>query len=86
MPTRTIYPTCGSVNKTKALRQLERAFKRCRKAGLVFYGMDDTLIAYNGRELTALMKEHGDQQEAHRYVDEFHDVDTAGAYKDSGGW
>jgi hypothetical protein len=81
-----LYPFSGSLNKAKGLRQLERAFRRCARAGLVFYGMDDGLTAYSGREIRALMKEHDDPSEAMRHADESHDVDTARAYKDSGGW
>jgi len=73
--------------QNKALKALERAFVKCRKANLAFQGMDETLLVFDAGDYTKRTKEGPicDQQ----YVNDGYQgeiVNTHECYKDSGGW
>lgn len=69
----------------QALAALTRAFAQAQKAGLVFLGMDDSLLAFDRAELLAA----GYQEDPHAAMwalDQGELVDTHGTYLDSGAW
>ena len=71
----------------KALACLARAFAICRKAGLVFVGMGDELLAFDGKDIVRLeTNEHLSLLNAMRKLDCGEQVVTYGTYLDSGGW
>jgi predicted nucleic acid-binding Zn ribbon protein len=84
----------SSLNKEqlKAIKSLERAFKKCEEAGIYFYGMDDDLHAISRIEVDEspqTTKEYclkgGDR--VHECLNENGIiVKTHGAYRNSGGF
>ena len=64
---------------------LEFWFNECRRAGLVFVGMDDQILAFDENTLL----DAGYADDPHKAMKELRQgepVRTFGAYKDSGGW
>lgn len=70
----------------QAIARLERAFKACAACGLSFYGMDDEIHVVDDTEFEVAYVTHGyDQYNALASL-EPEAINTAHAYKDSGGW
>lgn len=69
----------------KALKGLERAFKKCADLGMCFYGMEDGLITLPRQETeeewTGTLKMTGDN-----IMQEGITVKTYNSYKDSGAY
>ncbi len=67
--------------KEKALAKLSRAFRSAKEAGLVFFGMDGSLLALdvNDYKTDQDLTEYGNNVELVT-------VNTHKTYKDSGGW
>ena len=82
--------TAMNNEQEKALKSLERAFKRCKKTGLVFFGMDGDVIAYDEKSYREIYNEnecgYETQQKLSNSYKTSYTVDTCGAYIDSGGW
>jgi hypothetical protein len=73
----------------KAIKELEKAFVKCHKAGLAIHGMDCNIIGYDEEQLNATTIDmDGDQYAAmDKLSSSGEDIQiTAKAYKDSGGW
>lgn len=69
----------------RSLAALARAFAQAKKAGLVFVGMDDAVLAFDRADLMAAGYDE-DCNAAMRAVGQGRDVDTHGTYLDSGAW
>lgn len=73
-----------------ALKALERAFKKCSDAGLLFMGMDRNLLVWDEQQLEEKREEYGDRAlyESHLPMRAagYKIVKTHGSYEDSGGW
>lgn len=86
-------------NQMDAIKKLENAFAVCKKAGLVFYGMDDNLLALT-RSNDLKMNEYMNDTEGkgsyclvnaqYEFEELQHEilthVNTHEVYLDSGGW
>ena len=73
------------LEQVDALLVLESALRRCRRSGLAFVGMDDSLLAFDGVSLNKA----GWQVDSHKSMKacgQGYKVKTAGSYRDSGGW
>ena len=71
----------------KALGSLERAFAKCKKANLVFQGMDGALLVFDADEYSKLTA--ADPIVMQQYLpdgNQGEEVNTYNCYKDSGGW
>lgn len=77
-------------DQIKALKSLERAFRKCKEAGIAFYGMDCALYAISEDKVNTNPRKHGQcnsQDNVHDSLNEYgYDVNTHGAYSDSGGF
>lgn len=78
----------------RALKSLERALKICKKANIVLYGCDYSIIAMDGRKHTKLLESDDYENcstipEIGKAVEELggwtESIDTSDAYQDSGG-
>ncbi len=76
-----------NIGQTKALESLARAFARCGKVGLIFYGMDGNLNAVPQR-IHDKITDDGEKHitDVHEIQDHMVHVDTDDTYQDSGGW
>ena len=73
--------------QTEALRSLSKAFNECKKAGLVFVGMDNTIRAFKKSWHAQATKEYSICEQ--QYIEngfQGYSVDDHGSYLDSGGW
>jgi len=71
----------------KALESLSRAFNACKKAGLVFVGMDNSLLAFEKSWHAQATTEYSICEQ--QYIEngfQGYSVDDHGCYLDSGGW
>lgn len=73
-------------DQAKALASLERAFKKCSKAGVSFVGMDDDICMYDAKELEETQSRSSDLHSAQRKCGGGTTVNTHSCYIDSGGW
>ena len=69
----------------KAIKKLEAAFRQCKKVGLNFVGMENTILAFDSKELTKAMKDK-DIYNAMRELEQGKSINTKHSYIDSGGW
>jgi hypothetical protein len=71
----------------KALKELGRAFAKCKKANLCFVGMDDDLLAWDSDEFEELTKDESIcEQQYKEDGNQGFMVNTHNCYIDSGGW
>lgn len=77
--------------QAEALAQLEAGFKACAAAGLVFYGMDRSLLAITkkneaeigfNKRFECFANLCGTREQTEWITD----IDTSETYQDSGGW
>lgn len=75
--------------QTKALQSLSRAFLKCKKANLVFQGMDGNLLAIDEFEYRRITATEDFCEQQYKSIDEMNQgesVQTHNTYMDSGGW
>jgi len=66
--------------REKAIQSLERSFNKCRKAGLQFFGVDDTICwSTTARSVPEVVEEYNFSDTGRKVVN------THGTYLDSGG-
>ena len=74
----------------KAVKSLERAFKKCKKVGLIFYGMDGEIKAYDKKLFIKIYNESEDDYDTQKKLsnsdETSYTVDMSKVYIDSGGW
>ncbi len=80
--------TIFTIEQEKALKTLENAFRKCKKANLRFQGMDDNLLVWDAEDFKDIIAEGGvcDQQYKGEDGNQGDCVQTHGTYYDSGGW
>lgn len=83
--------TTQTVFQEVALKNLESAFRDCARVGLVFIGMDSSLLAFDHEELKKAGYYNVDQagyapHNAMNKLNQGITVDTSKSYLDSGGW
>ena len=80
--------TIMNYEQTRAIKSLEQAFKKCKKANLAFHGMDGCLLVWDATEEKALTcnGESICEQQYKINGNQGNKIETHNTYKDSGGW
>lgn len=76
------------VKQIKAIKSLEKAFEKCKEAGLVFYGADMDLLCFDEKEYDKVFEEHDDIGTTVNKMsdDKYVKINTSKAYIDSCGY
>ena len=76
-----------NAEQDKAIKKLSNALLQCKKAGICLFGMDDTLLAFEEKEVNELISKGLSQYDA---ISELNSksviIKDYRAYRDSGGW